>query len=79
MTTSVRFVLSYDLKYDFIAFKVDILSMKIYIVVMVVVNDDTYSRKSVNTHDVIQWKTPASYDKNTLFLPPKEALLQVHS
>ena len=66
MTTSVRFVLSYD----FIAFKMDIFSMKIYIVVTDVVNDVTYSRKSVNTrvvitlllHDVIHWKTATSYD-----------------
>ena len=49
MITSVRFVLSYDLKYDFIAFKGDICSMKIYIVVTDVVDDVTYSRKSVNT------------------------------
>ena len=45
--------------------------MKIYIVVMDVINDVTYSRKSVNTrvvitlllHDVIHWKTAMSYDK----------------
>ena len=45
--------------------------MKIYIVVTDVVNDVTYSRKSVNTcvviwflwHDVIHWKTATSYDK----------------
>ena len=48
--------------------------MKIYIVyiVMDVVNDLTYSRKSVNTrvaitlltfHDVIHWKTATSYDE----------------
>ena len=43
----------------------------IYIVVADVVNDVTYSRKSVNTrvvmtlllHDVIHWKTATSYDK----------------
>ena len=40
MTTRVRFVLSYE---------VDIFSMKIYIVVTDIVNDITYSRKSVNT------------------------------
>ena len=69
MTMRVRFVLSY--KYDFIAFKVDIFPMKINIVVTDVVNDVTYSRKSVNTrvvitlllHDVIHWKTATSYDK----------------
>ena len=44
--------------------------MKIYIVVTDVVNDVTYSRKSVITrvvirfllHDVIHWKTATSYD-----------------
>ena len=41
------------LKKDFIAFKVDIFSMKIYMVPMDVVNDFTYSRKSVNTRVVI--------------------------
>ena len=48
--------------------------MKIYIVVTNVVNDVTYSRKSVITrvvirflwHDVIHWKTAASYDKYRL-------------
>ena len=72
MTTRVRFVLSYDLlKYYFIAFKKDIFPMKINIVVTDVVNDVTYSHKSVNTcvlitlllHDVIHWKTATSYDK----------------
>ena len=71
MTTSVRFVLPYDfVKYDFIAFKVDIFPMKINIVVTDVVNDVTYSHKSVNTcvvialllHDVIHWKTAMLYD-----------------
>ena len=38
---------------DFIAFKVDISSVKIYIVGMDIVNDVTYSRKSVNTRVVI--------------------------
>ena len=45
--------------------------MKINIVVTDVVNDVTYSRKSVITrvvitlllHDVIHWKTATSYDK----------------
>ena len=45
--------------------------MKINIVVTDVVNDVTYSRKSVNTHvfitlllpDAIHWKTVTSYDK----------------
>ena len=40
-------------KKDFIAFKVDIFSMKIYIVVPDVFNDVMYSRKSVNTCVVI--------------------------
>ena len=46
--------------------------MKIYIVATDVVNDVTYSRKSVNTcvvitlllHDVIHWKTATSCDKH---------------
>ena len=45
--------------------------MKINIVVTDVVNDVTYSRKSVNKrvvktillHDVIHWKTATAYDK----------------
>ena len=49
----------------------DIFPLKINIVVMDVVNDVTYSRKSVNTravitlllHDVIHRKTAMSYDK----------------
>ena len=39
----------------FIAFKVDIFPMKIYIVVTDVVNDFTYSRKSVITRVVIRF------------------------
>ena len=55
MTTSVRIVLSYDLKQDFIAFEVDIFSVKIYIVVTDVVNAVKYSHKSVNTRVVIRF------------------------
>ena len=40
-------------KTGFYPFKVDIFSMKIYIVVTDVVNDVTYSSKSVNTHVVV--------------------------
>ena len=48
MTTSVRFVLSYDFLNTFLSpLKVDIFSMKINIVVTDVVNDVAYSRKSV--------------------------------
>ena len=39
----------------YIAFKVDIFPMKIYIVVTDVVNDVTYSRKSVITRVVIRF------------------------
>ena len=47
--------------------------MNIYIVVTNVVDDVTFSRKYVNTHDhnihdVIYWKTAKSYDKNLIFL-----------
>ena len=54
-------------KYDFIAFKVDIFSMKFNIIVTDIVNDEDvliFSCKSVDTrvitlllHDVIHWKT----------------------
>ena len=59
----------------FFAFKVDIFSMKIYIVVnMDVVIDVTYSRKTVNTcvvitlllHGVIHRKTETSYDNSLI-------------
>ena len=67
MTTTVRFVLSYD----FLNRIEDIFPMKINIVVTDVVNDVTNSRKSVNTcvvitllsHDVIHLKTSTSNDK----------------
>ena len=48
--------------------------MKIYIVVTDVVNDVTYSRKSVNSghntllHEVIHWKRAMSYDKSFYFI-----------
>ena len=42
-------------KIGFIAFKVDIFPMKIYIVVTDVVNKVTYSRKSVITSVVIRF------------------------
>ena len=45
-------VISYEIYY-FIAFEVDIFSLKIYIVVTDVVNDVAYSRKSVITRVVI--------------------------
>ena len=71
------------MKLDFIAFKVDIFSVKIYIVVTDVVNDVTFSRKSVNSghntllhdvihwtllHDVIHWKRAMPYDKSFYFI-----------
>ena len=67
MTTSVRFVLSYD----FLNTILSPLKWTFNIVVTDVVNDVTYSRKSVHTrvvialllHDVIHWKTATSYDK----------------
>ena len=53
MTTSVRFCLSYDpLKWDFIAFKLNIISLKKRIVDMNVVNDATRWRRSVITRVV---------------------------
>ena len=52
-------ILHMTFEIGFLAFKVDIFSMKIYIVVTDVVNDVTYSCKSVNTRVVI---TLLSYD-----------------
>ena len=50
MTTSERFRLSYDLlKWDFIAFKMSIISIRERIVDMDVVNDVTYTRQGVIT------------------------------
>ena len=72
MTTSVRFVLSYDiLNTILLPLQWIIFPRKISTVVTDVVNDITYSRKSVNTcavmtlllHDVIHWKTATSHDK----------------
>ena len=72
MTTSVKLCLSYDpLNWDFIAFKLNIISLRKHIVDTDVVNDVTRWRQSVITrvvirflwHDVIQWTTTTSYDK----------------
>ena len=50
MTMSVRFCLSYDpLKWDFIAFKNNIISLRKRIADMDVINDVTYTRQSVIT------------------------------
>ena len=46
-------IVMFPFKYDFMSFKVGIFPMKINIVVTDVVNDVTYSRKSVNTRVVI--------------------------
>ena len=53
MTTSVRLVLSYDFLKRIYRLRSGHISMKIYIVIMDVGNDVTYSRKSVNTRVVI--------------------------
>ena len=51
---SVRFCLSYDpLKWDFIAFKMNIILLRKRIVDMDVVNNVTYTRQSVITCVVI--------------------------
>ena len=56
MTTSVRFCLSYDpLKWDFIAFKMNIISKRKRIVGTDVVNNVTYTRQSVKTRVVIRF------------------------
>ena len=54
MITSVRFCLSYEpIKYDFITFKTNNISIRKHIVDMDVVNDVTFSRQSVITRMVI--------------------------
>ena len=66
--------MTFKIRLFFFADKVDILSVKFYIVVPDVVKDVTSSRKSVNTcvvitlllHFVIDWKPAASYDKQRL-------------
>ena len=69
MTTSVTFCLSYNpLKWDFIAFKMNIISIRKCIVDMDVVNDVTCTRQSVFTcvvirvlrHEIIHWLTSTS-------------------
>ena len=56
MTTSVNICLSYDaLKCDFIALKMNIISIRKRIVDTNVVNDVTSSRQSVNTRVVIRF------------------------
>ena len=56
MTTSVRFCLSYDpLKLDFIAFKMNIISIRKHVVVMDVVTDVACIPQSVITHVVIRF------------------------
>ena len=53
---SLRFCLSYDrLKWDFIAFKMNIISLRKCNVDTDVVNDVTRSRQSVITHVVIRF------------------------
>ena len=56
MTTSERFCLSYDaLKWDFITFKMNIISIRKRIADMDVVNDFIYMRNSIISHVVIQF------------------------
>ena len=73
MTTRVRFCLSYDpLKWDFIAFKMNKISIRKRIIDTDVVNDVTFTRQSVITrvviwflwHDVIHRITATWYDKS---------------
>ena len=73
MTTRVRFYLSYDaLKCDFVAFKMNIISIRKRFVDTDVINDVTSSRQSVITrvvirflwHDVIHCITTTSCDKS---------------
>ena len=56
MTTSVRFWLSYiPVKWDFIAFKMNFISITKCIVDMDVINDITCTRESVTTCVVIKF------------------------
>ena len=56
MTTSVRFCLTYNpLKWDFIAFKMNIISIRNHIADMIVVNDVTCTHQSVITRVVIRF------------------------
>ena len=56
MTMSVRFCLSYDpLKWDFVAFKMNITSLRKRIVDMDLVNDVTCTRQSVTKRVVIRF------------------------
>ena len=56
MTTSVRFCISYDpLKLDFIAYKMNIISIRKCIVDTDVVSDVTYPRQGVITRVVIRF------------------------
>ena len=55
MAISVRFCLSCDPKWDFITFKMNILSKRERIVDTDVVNDMKYTRQSVITHVVIRF------------------------
>ena len=72
MTTSVRFCLSFDsLNWNFIAFEMNINSVRKHSVYTDVVNDGTYTRQSVITRIVIRFSWPdlihrikaTSYDK----------------
>ena len=65
MTTSVRFFLSYDsLKWDFNAFKLNIISMRERIVDMEVVDDVSYTRQGVITRVIMyhSYNMPLSTD-----------------
>ena len=56
MTMSVVFCLSYDpLKWDFITFKLNIISIRKCYIEMVIVSDDSYARQNVITYVVIQF------------------------
>ena len=77
MITRVRLCLLYDLlKWDFIAFKINIISIRKHNVDTDVVNDVTCTRQSVITrmvlrslwHDVINWITGTSYDIEDIWL-----------
>ena len=70
MTTSVRFCLSYDpIKRDFIAFKMDFISIRKHIVDMDVVTDVMSTRQSVITRVVIRFL--ARLDEELLYYPQR--------
>ena len=78
MTTRVRFVLSYDFNNRILSpWKWTYFLMKIYIVVTDVVNDVTYTSKSVNTQNSNQYTLVNT--QNTLRIQAKLTLVNTQN